>query len=152
MLFCRLYFYHLLFTQPICMNCHYRNVNKLRRGQRFTNLASLSSLVFLSCVSSDNKCLSSLVAWFKITGKINFQVVIWGNMVLCTVRLLITVVQGTLTMYTKLEWLVNRILPFSQSAHVTYVAYICRLLSSVRLALAHQNCSKQYSEISLSTM
>ena len=40
-----------------------------------------------------------------------------------TVRFPFTVVHTMLTMYAKLEWLINRILSFLQSVHVTYEMY-----------------------------
>ena len=44
-----------------------------------------------------------------------------------------------LATYTKLEWLVNHILLFSQSAHATHVTYVYRLPPSVGLILACPN-------------
>ena len=40
-----------------------------------------------------------------------------------TVRFPFTVVQAMLATYTKLEWLINHILLFSQSTHSTHVTY-----------------------------
>ena len=113
------YFYYLLSTY---MNCYYRNVNELRQGQQFTNLACLSSLVCLSLLSLSHNLLSltSLTSLHTMLAIFNMPCVI--NM-LQTVRFPITVVHGTLTTYPKLEWLVNRILSFSQSTYAIHVTY-----------------------------
>ena len=111
------------------MKCHYWMwiLNRLRRGQRFTNLLCLSSLVSLSLLSLSFSLLllslsslTSLTPLHTLLTIFNMPCVI--NM-LQTVRFPFTVVHTMPTMYAKLEWLVNRILSFSQSVHATYEMY-----------------------------
>ena len=56
-----------------------------------------------------------------------------------TVRFLFTVVHAMLAMYKKLEWLVNHILLFSQSACICNTRNVYKLTSSEGLAKAHLN-------------
>ena len=91
-------------------------MNRLRQGQRFTNLVCFS-LLSLSCsllLSLYSTSLHILLTIFNTPHIINM---------LRTVRFPFTVVHMMLAMYTKLEWLVNCTVSFTQSTHTMHVTY-----------------------------
>ena len=111
------------------MNCYYRNVNRLRRWQRFTNLVCLSSLVFLSSMPviflhkplfPHFVDLSTYISHYFCYATSNQHVNEW------LVNCILSFSQSTHVMfitYTKLKWLINYILSFSQSAHVMHATF-----------------------------
>ena len=120
-------------------------MNRLRRGQRFTNLVCLFlSLLSLSCsyisFSPHFIDLSTYIGHYFCYATSNQHVNEWlVNCILSfsqsTHVMLITYTKLLIT-YTKLKWLVNYILSLSQSAHVMHATFTdyCPEWGSLRIA------------------